>query len=207
MKFIKRISIFFIMPIAMFVGGLAVGMGILDYFYPGKTEKTPIPFQEEKAVESIEVAVQAEVTITADTTYVIQEHDDVSGLIEETDSIAPEKYIGMTRELFLKTIEEYNTFPSLKDLEKGFVGCEVVSFSPQKVIVRKNYLLEEMPEGFFLINENNYITVYYGDLEKIYMNTNIKLKDLPEELQQEIIYIKFIEKEEELYDFLESYSS
>ena len=39
------------------------------------------------------------------------------------------------------------------------------------------------------------------------MDTGIETKDLPKELQDEIMQMKYIEDEMELYHFLESYSS
>ena len=45
------------------------------------------------------------------------------------------------------------------------------------------------------------------DLKTVYMNTNIALDSLPDTLKQEIIQNKYIATEEELYNFLESYSS
>ena len=45
------------------------------------------------------------------------------------------------------------------------------------------------------------------DKKTIHTNTDILLEDLSEELQSEIIRGKYIENEQELYNFLESYSS
>ena len=45
------------------------------------------------------------------------------------------------------------------------------------------------------------------DKTTIYELTEIPLTDLPEEIQQEIIKGKYVETAEELYAFLENYSS
>ena len=228
MKFVKRITVFFIIPMTMFACGFASSTAIMEFFYPGKNvaekrivyiddmisgndimepEPEPEMESEEKAPKAVEVSIKNETSINADTTYIIQEYNRNDGELREENIPVPETFVGMNRDLFTKTMNELNDFPTLSELEKGFVGCEVISFSPQKVVVRKTYELEEMPEGFYLVNENNFVTVYYADMQTVYMNTNITLKNLPEELQQEILYIKFIEQEEELYDFLEAYSS
>ena len=39
------------------------------------------------------------------------------------------------------------------------------------------------------------------------MNTGIRMESLPQTLQDEIMVMKYIETENELFDFLESYSS
>ena len=54
---------------------------------------------------------------------------------------------------------------------------------------------------------DHFIVVYEEDKGTIYMNTDILLENLSDALQAEIIRGKYVENEEELYHFLESYSS
>lgn len=65
----------------------------------------------------------------------------------------------------------------------------------------------EKNEGYFLKELQGYVAVYLSDKTTIYEFTNIPVLDLPEELQNEIREEKHIETEEELYAFLENYSS
>ncbi len=278
MKFVKRITVFFIIPMTMFAGGLASGMAAMDFFYPGRAlaegnavagnritdswetaitegaEAADIAYEnqvdkntqsgqkagrpdgsgtgsetdpdtgsvtasmEESLLsaadagpEAVEVSMNDGATINADTEYMIQEYRRNSDEMSEEIIPVPETFVGLDRELFTTIMEEFTNFPPLSEQEKGFISCEVVSFSPHRVVVRKIYEEEETPEemaeGFYLVNENNLVTVYYGDEKTVYMTTNIMLQNLPEELREEIIYRKFIEREEDLYDFLEAYSS
>ena len=39
MKFVKRLSIFFIYPLTMFAMGFASNMAIMEFFYPGEQEE------------------------------------------------------------------------------------------------------------------------------------------------------------------------
>lgn len=66
---------------------------------------------------------------------------------------------------------------------------------------------EEEKEGFWLCELQGFVVVYLSDRKTIYEFTEIPLTDLPEEVQQEIAEGRFVEKEEELYAFLENYSS
>lgn len=210
MKFVKRISTFFILPMIMFALGFASDMAIQEFFYPGRNTPAKQQEYEEEYQElsaSVPVALAEEPVINADTVYVVQEYDGASGDIQEMEEKIPGKYIGLSRDLLIKEIEKYNLSPSLNDLEKGFESCEVVSFSQKRVVLRKTYVKEEMPEGYYLMNEGNYVTVYYADRETVYLNTNILTETLPDHLQLEIINVKFIAAEEELYNFLEAYSS
>ena len=61
--------------------------------------------------------------------------------------------------------------------------------------------------GYYLKDLNGYLAVYLQDGQTLYEYTDISVQELPEELQEEIISGKRIETTEELYGFLENYSS
>ncbi len=63
------------------------------------------------------------------------------------------------------------------------------------------------PWAYILVEEDGYVAVYRGDRETLFSSTDIRISDLPEELQEEIREGKGIETEAQLYNFLESYSS
>lgn len=62
-------------------------------------------------------------------------------------------------------------------------------------------------EGYYICGLHGYIVVYLNDKKTIFEVTNIALTHLPKELQEEIKDGKYVETEEELYGFLENYSS
>jgi len=191
----------------MFGLGFAANMAIDEYFYPGDMQQNVIEKKEKEEPESpvLEVDYQAEPVITADTSYVVLSYDALSGSMQESEETPPDKYIGLSREKLEEELKEYKDSPSLTDLEKGFTGIELISFSPFRVVIRKSYEREE--EGFYLVNQNNNIVVYDKSLTHIYMDTGIKVEELPWSIQSEIMHMKYIETENELYTFLESYSS
>ncbi len=210
MKFVKRISLFFIMPMGMYAFGFYSHMKLEEEFYPGKFRQMEM---EEKSAAAegepqvIPTVLEDEQVISADTQYIIEEVDLQKGTSVETKWKTPDKYIGMNRQRFVKEMELYQQSPSLKDQELGFVSVEVVSFSKERVVIRKSYIFKEICTSFYLVNEKNYVVVYCDDLKTVYMNTNITLDSLPDALKQEIIQNKYVATEEELYNFLESYSS
>lgn len=61
--------------------------------------------------------------------------------------------------------------------------------------------------GYLLRELNGFVAVYLADGKTIYELTEIPLSDLPEELQQQIREGKILSTEDELYGFLENYSS
>lgn len=156
--------------------------------------------------ESAEVMVSAE-TLSVDTQYVLEETDVLYHTVVETTWRLPDKYVGMDREQFLQAMEVYEMFPPLSELERGFVGLEVLSFSRERVVVRMNYKFVQPSSSFYLAVYDNEVVVYLEDMQTIYIETDIKLDSLPEHLQQNIIDMMWIRDEEELYSFLENYSS
>lgn len=60
---------------------------------------------------------------------------------------------------------------------------------------------------FYLKEQNGYVTVYEKDRETLYEPTSIAIEALPEALQSEIRHGKYLKTHEELYSFLENYSS
>ena len=60
---------------------------------------------------------------------------------------------------------------------------------------------------FLLVNNNNYVAVYQLPENEIYEYTDVILNVLPAELQEEIQEGKYLRDEEELYNFLENYTS
>ena len=225
MKVLKGIGLFFVYPVAMLLVGFWGGVQAANYFYPGDVAKEPHAevqeareTQEEPTVEESEqvqeptdsavksVSAQRE-TLSADTEYVLLETDILRGTEVETIWKLPSPYIGMDREQFLSAMENYSNFPPLSEMERGFVGVEVISFARERVVVRMNYQYIQPGTGFYLAVQNHEVVVYLEDKETVYINTGILLEELPEELQIEIMEMRFVEDEGALYNFLETYSS
>ena len=210
MKLLKCISLFILYPLTMFAIGFATNMVVMEYFYPGESTGSyeaafPVPQESTAPIVAEPVAVVDKKIISANTEIVVQKFDTVNGLLNEESKSAPDKYIGMTREDLSNEIRTWNQNPPLK--EQGFQYMELYSFSPQRVVIRKTYTAQEEEEGFFLVNENHCVVVYQKDLQNVYLSTDIKVDELPETLRDEILHIKYVENEKELYNFLESYSS
>jgi len=173
-----------------------------------KEEQTALENGEEgtKISEALEAA-SIDTKINADTKYVLEETDIYQNTIVETVWKIPEKYIGMTREEFLDAMDQYELSPPLTELERGFVSLEVLSFSQEQVVIQMNYAYTQPSSSFYLMVVDNYLVVYLEDKETVYMYTDILLTELPDNIQQDIINVMFVDDEESLYNFLEAYSS
>lgn len=215
MKFVKGISLFFIYPLVMFGIGFYAGVECMHFFYPGsnpvrETQELPEENWPEQIADNqtaiVDVAASHE-TLSVDTEYVLEETDIASHSVVETILTIPQQYVGLNREQFLECMEQYEMYPPLSELERGFISLEVLSFARERVVIQMNYQYVQPSNSFYLAVHDNEVVVYLEDKETIYINTGILLEDLPEEVQLEIIQMLWMEDEETLYHFLENYSS
>lgn len=208
MKFIKRISLFVVVGGLFFLSGSYAMLKLEQFFYPKRYE------QQQKMIETktekeqiIEAAVDDAPVITADTVYLIEKVNLSDGTVEEKEEAIPVKYIGLDRDSLIKELKEYDKNPALTDLEQGFETIELSGFSKDRVVICKYYRPEKKDEGFYLMVADHFVIVYKEDKKTIYMNTDILLENLSPALQEEIMKGKYMKNEQELYNFLESYSS
>ena len=215
MKFVRRVSLFLVMSILLLGTGGYAALKAEQFFYPNryqyKERANQIEQQKEPETEIlheqvIEAAVEKVPVVTADTTYLIEEINLIDGSIQEKQEEVPVKYIGLDRESLIKELESYDRNPPLRELELGFETIELTAFSKDRVVICK-YYKEETPKGYYLMVEDHFIVVYEEDKQHLHMNTDILLDDLNDSLKAEIIQGKYIENDEALYHFLESYSS
>lgn len=206
MRWMRRISIFFIYTCMLLLLGCYLGIRGMRYFYPYDDHGLK---QNDNGldVEIENVISIPDETLCVETEYVIEEYDIKRKTTVETTWKLPDKYIGMNREQFLEAMKLYESFPPLSEKERGFVGLQVLSFSRKKVIIQMNYRFVEPAQGYYIAAYNHCIRVYLDDKETVFIDTDIELDMLPEELQCKVIDMMYIENEEQLYDFLETYSS
>ncbi len=228
MRFLKGIGLFFLYPLTMLALGFFAGAETYRFFYPdqGSISESAEPAdrgadpemketqedglhktaQEEEPPEARSVGAYSD-TLYVGTEYVLEETDVLRKTVVETTWRLPDRYVGMNREQFLAALEIYEASPPLSELERGFIGLEVLSFSRERVVVRMDYRYVQPGESFYLAAYDNKLVVYLEDKKTVYIETEISLEDLPEEVQQDVIQMKKLEDEEELYGFLETYSS
>lgn len=214
MKFLRRISLFIMLSGIMLGIGGYTALKAEQFFYPnryqakesGEENRQSMPETDGIQEQVIEAAVAEVPVVTADTTYLIEEVNLTSGIVNEKEENVPVKYIGLDREGLLQELESYDQNPPLTELEQGFETIELTAFSKDRVVICKYYRQEENT-GYYLMVADHFIVVYLEDKQTLYMNTDILLASLSDGLQAEIMQGKYIETEEELYNFLESYSS
>ena len=85
-------------------------------------------------------------------------------------------------------------------------GTELVELPEQKT--EDEPAQEEPPSYEFVLRDyHNYVTVYTLPEDTVYEYTDVILDVLPEDIRAEIRQGKYLQNEEELYNFLENYTS
>lgn len=179
----------------------------------GSYQLTQNRLQEEETgtavsdTQIVGVAKAEESIITRKTAYVLEEYciNDESLVSEETEP--PIEVLGYDRARMLEYIQNYMDNMSETDKDKGLISYELTEFSKDKVVVRKTYYQGESTAQFYLDVQMGRIVVYQTADDSLYAYTEVKFNNLPENLRREILSGKYIETVEELYHFLESYSS
>ena len=222
MKLIRRISLFLILSGIMLGIGGYTALKAEQFFYPNRyrTKETPDPIIQQEPVgidageQVIEAAVGSVPVVTADTVYLVEEVDLTDGTVHEKEENMPVKYIGLDRESLVEELESYDSNPPLSELERGFETIELTAFSKDRVVSGKYYKLEkeednvdDQGQGYYLMVADHLIVVYMNDRRTLYLSTDILLESLDDALQAEIMQGKYLETEEEVLNFLESYSS
>lgn len=210
MKVARGISLF-VIAVGLFAIGCFLGFEGHSFFYPGvSAEKSRSGIAASASDEKMHVSAQDENIISADTSFVVIEVNMEDQSESSAEIPVPTYYMGMDREAFEKQIRNFDSSPSLQELQKGFQGSEIRSFSGSKVELCKFYQeqKEAEEEYYYLAIQNNKVVVYRADGQTVYMETDIPAQDLPDDVLQELLTQKrIVNTEEDLYDFLESYSS
>ena len=123
------------------------------------------------------------------------------------ESPMPAMYLGLEREELLSELNNYMTDLPLKELEDGLVSFDIESYSTNEVVLRKTYYPDENYQKYYVIYRQGRIVIYYSDRKTVFEYPDIKLGDLPIDLQCEILSGKEMKDETELYSFLQNYSS
>ena len=205
MKILKSIGLYFVYPFTTFVLGIFTHIGYLNFFYPNKYYTTENNVSVDEMV--YEVSGGKETITTCDTECIVIEYNLKDNTTYEYTTAIPEKYLGLSRTQLEEALEEYEISPTLEDQEKGFLTLQLESFSGEEIRIGKNYHPIEKSSGYYLMVQEGKIVVMEEDKETVYLTTDIYAEALSDALKQELIMGKFIYNIDELYGFLESYTS
>lgn len=185
MRRLKRIS-FFLYSCLLFAVGFYGHYKIEQWFYPGRQtiiSQNEIPFSQ---MQSATQAVSVPDRLRADTKLVVKNTDQVSRRQTEEIKSLPLRLIGCNRKEVEDEIQLHPEKP-LTELQQGLLRMELVSFSPQQIVVSKTYRKLQQAEAFFLQIEENRVIVYEEDSRVLYLQTAIDARTLPSGVRRQIL--------------------
>ncbi len=188
----------------------ALGIGILAaiavlsyaYFYPRLYVE-----DENGEYVNVETTSQKETfPVTTETIFQIEYYypDEEKRLTEEITEF-PE-LLGCDKDGVIKYLDYYMQHLSKEEQEKGLQFFELASYHDNVLCLRKTYR-RQGKKGYYAKSFNGMIVILNGDERTVYEYTQISIHLLPEELKEEVRQGYYLENEEELYSFLENYSS
>lgn len=135
------------------------------------------------------------------TEYILQRKSLNDGSVSRTVLNLPEAFVGMSRGEFMNAIQDVFTE------EENMVTCSVLSFSSERVVVEETEFHPDEEQRFYLEIYEDKLVVLYGDKKNIYLETDIRIEDLPAEVNVSTLDGYCISSEQELFDLLEAFSS
>lgn len=188
---------------------LALLIGILagtfvyfnDYFYPKQY------VQNEKGQYVNVTAPKAETfPVTKNTVFEMEHYypDEKRKLTEQVDSIPA--LLGCDKQGVLDYLKDYMEHLSIEEKEQGLTSYDLISYRENTICLRKTYHEPEY-KGYIAQSFNGTIVILKGDGKTVFEYTQIPINNLPEDLQEQVIAGYPLENEEDLYNFLENYSS
>lgn len=165
-------------------------------------------------LEELETRVQESVavdtvdnTLTEDSVYQVQSYDSLTDTTATDYEALPEQLVGCDREAAEEYCQSYTKRMSAEEFLNGLQSVSLVSFSPDRLIIRKNFDLSKVEFRYYLITDDSEVVVYYGDMKTVYERTGISVDKLSKAERQALKKGIEVEDEEELYAILENYSS
>ncbi len=157
--------------------------------------------------DTLETGLAQKNTVLPTVSYIEETYDLTTGLLNSEVKTAPGFLIGMTREELTEYINHYMDNLSLAEYEAGLQAYEVVSFSENKVVLRKTYNVNKVPYKYYVNISDGMVIVYYSDMKSVFEYTHIPAVDLSEDVRLSLIKGIYVKDREELYSLLESFSS
>ncbi len=188
---------------AVLIGALSLGGIIFNkYFYPRNYAKNEYG-------EYVNITVseqQSTFPVNKSTIFNVEyNYPDENRLLKEQLNYIP-ALLGCDKDGVEKYLTEYMDNLSMKEQEEGLVSYEMISYKDNEITLRKTFKTPET-KGYYAKSFNGLIVILNGDEKTVYEYTQISLASLPEDMQGDVLKGYYIETEEELYSFLENFTS
>ena len=174
----------------------------VDYFYPGNYVKND-------SGDYINITVsENQSTFPIDKTTIFNveyDYPEEGRLLKEQLKCIP-ALLGCDKDGVEKYLQNYMNHLSKEEQEKGLVSYEMISYKGNEITLRKTFRTP-ITKGYYAKSFNGLIVILKGDEKTVYEYTQISLASLPEDMREDILKGYYLENDEELYSFLENFTS
>lgn len=168
------------------------------------------PLSQSKVVgepEIIPVTAGKENFILPGTKLILETVNLKTGETRSESGPMPSVYLGLERQELVSLLKNYMTDMPIKEREQGLVRYDLLSYSQKEVVLKKYYYPDENFHKYYIIYKQGRLTVYYSDRKTVLDYPDISFKDLPFDIQCRLLTGFEVKDEDELYSFLQNYSS
>ena len=106
-----------------------------------------------------------------------------------------------------KKLARYMEQLSVMEYEAGLLSYEVLSFSPERVVLQKVYDRDRVQYKYFVTIKNDEVVAFYSDKKTVFEYTGILQYELEENIRTALQIGIPVKDVEELYDFLSGITS
>lgn len=194
----------------LLITGFALLIAILGYqisFIRTRERNSQEHTREGQEMDPVVSAGTGTDKVTKNTRIIIESYDVQGTLIHREEQSAGAEFIGNNRLDMLVYAGNYRELAPEQEEKDGLERMVLESFSPDAVTLVKYYGEPKEEEGYFIGVKDNVVIVYLADRTEVYEYTNIELWSLPAEVQSNLVEGIYVKNEQELFDFLQTYSS
>lgn len=166
--------------------------------------------QRENTEESAQAMQSEDAVVNRRTKVMMEYYDKQTGESTYADEYSNTEFLGYTREEIVQHTKDYMNNMSFEDQEKGLYDYQLISFTDNKITLRKSYdkQEEENEPKYYVGLLNYYVAVYHNEEPRIlYEVTDIDSRTLPSKVANQLSEGMYFFDEYDLYNFLEAYSS
>lgn len=197
--------------IVFYVFSFFLAVGVLTGTYYYSYQKAAKHARENTNIIEAEQVEQADTRkqdiVWPDTECVLEIYDKGTGQQVKGKLPDREEILGKNREELIEYLSVYMEELPLEEFQKGLLSYELLSFSADRVVLRKTYDSGLVGYEYYIAVFDNEVVVYYSDKKTVYEYTGISVKNLPEIELRKLNYGIYVKNQEELYGILENYSS
>ena len=216
-KLIICIVFYFIFAIILYFSGYIFAKKNFDFDNVRLIEKEILKNPAVKTEDNLNVYENSTDYVIKDTKIIIQDYNVETK--ESTDNEISEKFtfLGMNMSETIEYISRYSN--EFKDDNKEILNVVLMSFSKDKVVIRRSYKEIENNDNndndldytgeirYYIMDSDGYVTIFKNDKTSIFLNTEIMTINIEEKFREQLkegIPVKDIY---EMYGYLESITS